>query len=93
MSPDRLFSSLKREVIDRQPYVFKIAALRKVRQLFPSHYNPFYAGFGNRDTVHICLFVRVLYGEHFDITIKHFNVQFLFFGTIGLSCVCSYRNS
>lgn len=52
MSPDRLFPSLKREVIDRKPYVFKIAALREVRQLFPHHYNPFYAGFGNRDTDH-----------------------------------------
>lgn len=28
LSPDRLFRSFKREVIDRKPYVFKIAALR-----------------------------------------------------------------
>lgn len=51
MSPDRLFSSFKREVIERKPYVFKIAALKDVRNLFPNDYNPFYAGFGNRDTV------------------------------------------
>lgn len=51
LSPDRLFPSFKREVIDRKPYVFKIAALRDIRKLFPAFYNPFYAGFGNRDTV------------------------------------------
>lgn len=53
LSPDRLFPSFKREVIDRKPYVFKIAALRDIRSLFPSFYNPFYAGFGNRDTVRV----------------------------------------
>jgi len=52
LSPDRLFTSFKREVIDRTPYIFKIAALRDIRSLFPSSYNPFYAGFGNRDTDH-----------------------------------------
>ncbi|XP_055388531.1 uncharacterized protein LOC129617183, partial [Condylostylus longicornis] len=52
MSPDRLFSSFRREVIDRKPYVFKIAALKDIRNLFPRDYNPFYAGFGNRDTDH-----------------------------------------
>lgn len=52
LSPDRLFPSFKREVIDRKPYVFKIAALRDIRSLFPVHVNPFYAGFGNRDTDH-----------------------------------------
>eukprot|EP00922_Rhytidocystis_sp_ex-Travisia-forbesii_P040178 GHVS01059772.1.p1 GENE.GHVS01059772.1~~GHVS01059772.1.p1 ORF type:complete len:582 (+),score=85.09 GHVS01059772.1:794-2539(+) len=52
LSPDRLFPSFKREVIDRKPYVFKIAALRDIRNLFPKNYNPFYAGFGNRDSDH-----------------------------------------
>jgi len=52
LSPDRLFPSFKREVIDRKPYVFKIAALRDIRNLFPPFYNPFYAGFGNRDSDH-----------------------------------------
>eukprot|EP00915_Cephaloidophora_sp_WS-2016_P005350 GHVH01007069.1.p1 GENE.GHVH01007069.1~~GHVH01007069.1.p1 ORF type:complete len:889 (-),score=113.86 GHVH01007069.1:387-3053(-) len=52
LSPDRLFTSFKREVIDRTPFIFKIAALRDIRGLFPPSYNPFYAGFGNRDTDH-----------------------------------------
>ncbi|PFH38707.1 LNS2 (Lipin/Ned1/Smp2) protein [Besnoitia besnoiti] len=52
LSPDRLFPSFKREVIERKPYIFKIAALRDIRSLFPPEYNPFYAGFGNRDSDH-----------------------------------------
>lgn len=50
MSPNRLMESLAREVIRRKPHEFKIAALREVRCLFPPSYNPFHAGFGNRDT-------------------------------------------
>jgi hypothetical protein len=34
----------------RRPHEFKIRALEDIRALFPSHWNPFYAGFGNRDT-------------------------------------------
>ncbi|KAK9762288.1 lipin Ned1 [Basidiobolus ranarum] len=49
MSPDRLFTSLHREVIMRQPQIFKMACLRDIKQLFGGH-NPFYAGFGNRIT-------------------------------------------
>lgn len=49
-SPDRLFTSMKREVYLRQPHTFKIAALSSIRDLFPSSCSPFYAGFGNRDT-------------------------------------------
>lgn len=30
--------------------MFKIAALKNIRNLFPDEWNPFYAGFGNRDT-------------------------------------------
>ena len=30
--------------------MFKIAALKNIRNLFPDEYNPFYCGFGNRDT-------------------------------------------
>jgi len=51
MSPDRLFTSFKREVVYRKPQEFKIVALREVRSLFGTEYNPFYAGFGNRVTV------------------------------------------
>jgi phosphatidate phosphatase LPIN len=50
MSPDGLIHSFKREVIDRRPQDFKIPALRDVRNLFPDDVNPFFAGFGNRDT-------------------------------------------
>ena len=34
MSPDRLYSSFKREVIHKKPEVFKIAALRDIKNLF-----------------------------------------------------------
>ncbi len=50
LSPDRLFKSVNREIIQRQPHIFKIAALKQIRDLFPDDYNPFYCGFGNRDT-------------------------------------------
>jgi len=30
--------------------MFKIAALKNIRNLFPDESNPFYCGFGNRDT-------------------------------------------
>ncbi|XP_027904847.1 phosphatidate phosphatase PAH2-like isoform X2 [Vigna unguiculata] len=50
ISPDGLFPSLYREVIRRVPHEFKIACLEVIKDLFPSDCNPFYAGFGNRDT-------------------------------------------
>ncbi|KAF8914240.1 Lipin/Ned1/Smp2-domain-containing protein [Gymnopilus junonius] len=51
MSPDRLLTSLHREVIMRKPEVFKMACLRDIQRLFgESARNPFYAGFGNRIT-------------------------------------------
>ncbi|KAL6654185.1 hypothetical protein ACP70R_007650 [Stipagrostis hirtigluma subsp. patula] len=52
ISPDGLFPSLYREVIRRAPHEFKISCLEVIRALFPpdSNPNPFYAGFGNRDT-------------------------------------------
>ncbi|XP_043702494.1 phosphatidate phosphatase PAH1-like [Telopea speciosissima] len=50
ISPDGLFPSLYREVIRRAPHEFKIACLEDIKALFPKDYNPFYAGFGNRDT-------------------------------------------
>ena len=37
-------------VIRRAPQEFKIACLSDIRELFPAERNPFYAGFGNRDT-------------------------------------------
>ncbi|XP_059636954.1 phosphatidate phosphatase PAH2-like isoform X2 [Cornus florida] len=50
ISPDGLFPSLFREVIRRAPHEFKIACLEDIKALFPPDRNPFYAGFGNRDT-------------------------------------------
>lgn len=34
----------------RRPHEFKIRCLQDIRALFPPEWNPFYAGFGNRDT-------------------------------------------
>jgi hypothetical protein len=39
-----------REIVVRRPHEFKIACLQDIRALFPAQWNPFYAGFGNRDT-------------------------------------------
>lgn len=60
MSPDRMIKSLKREVIYKKPQVFmsfsnfiqlfKIAALKNIRDLYPEEIQPFIGGFGNRDT-------------------------------------------
>jgi len=48
MSPDRILHSLNREVILRKPDEFKVECLRKIQDLFDT--NPFYAGFGNRES-------------------------------------------
>lgn len=50
ISPDGLFPSLFREVVRRAPHEFKISCLEDIKALFPPDRNPFYAGFGNRDT-------------------------------------------
>ncbi|EAN31812.2 LNS2 (Lipin/Ned1/Smp2) family protein [Theileria parva strain Muguga] len=52
LSPDRLVSSLKREVITKSAYMFKIPCLRDIHSLFPQKHNPFYAGFGNNSSDH-----------------------------------------
>jgi phosphatidate phosphatase LPIN len=49
-SPDRSLDSLKREMITQKPDVFKFALLREIKKVFPNNINPFYAGFGNKDT-------------------------------------------
>ena len=38
------------QVIERKPEEFKIACLGELRSLWPPSHNPFYAGFGNRDS-------------------------------------------
>jgi phosphatidate phosphatase LPIN len=44
MCPDSLIHAFKREVIDRRPHEFKIAALMGVREVFHEDHQPFYAG-------------------------------------------------
>ncbi|XP_038985993.1 phosphatidate phosphatase PAH2-like isoform X3 [Phoenix dactylifera] len=71
ISPDGLFPSLYREVIRRAPHEFKISCLEEIRALFPSDCNPFYAGFGNRDTDEISyLKVGIPIGKIFIINPK-----------------------
>ena len=50
MSPDGLFTSFKREVIERKPHLLKIPVLSEFKNLFPQNTTPFFAGFGNRET-------------------------------------------
>ncbi|KAJ4837910.1 hypothetical protein Tsubulata_006571 [Turnera subulata] len=71
ISPDGLFPSLFREVIRRAPHEFKIACLEDIKVLFPPDCNPFYAGFGNRDTDEISyLKVGIPKGKIFIINPK-----------------------
>lgn len=49
-APDPLSKALFREVVTRNPQRFKIRCLQDIRNLFPPGWNPFHAGFGNRDT-------------------------------------------
>nr|XP_027193608.1 phosphatidate phosphatase PAH2-like [Dermatophagoides pteronyssinus] len=53
LSPDRLFDSFKREVIDRKSFMFKIAVLNDIKKTFPANKNPFVAGFGNKHTDYV----------------------------------------
>lgn len=55
MSPDRLLYSINREVILRKPEQFKVACLNDIKDLFGDRDCPFYAGFGNRNSVRILL--------------------------------------
>ena len=50
MSPDGIFTSLRREVIEKKPHLLKIPLLTEIKNLFPEGLHPFYAGFGNRET-------------------------------------------
>ena len=53
ISPDRSATSFYREIIIKKPHLFKIKCLKEIKDLFPSDCEPFYAGFGNRDTDYI----------------------------------------
>ena len=47
LNPESVFRAFKKEVIDRQPEIFKISCLSKLRELFNCE-TPFFAGYGNR---------------------------------------------
>ncbi|CAJ0960871.1 unnamed protein product, partial [Mesorhabditis belari] len=49
LSPTSVLVAFRREVIERRPEEFKIAALSDLRKLFPVKH-PFFSGFGNRET-------------------------------------------
>lgn len=71
ISPDGLFPSLYREVIRRAPHEFKISCLEDIKALFPRDHNPFYAGFGNRETDELSyLKVGIPKGKIFTINPK-----------------------
>lgn len=71
LAPDSLSTALYREVVARRPQEFKMRCLRTIRDLFPPDWNPFYAGFGNRDTdVASYAHVGVPPGRNFTINPK-----------------------
>lgn len=86
MSPDRLFPSFRREVIDRKPYIFKIAALRDIRSLFPQDRNPFYAGFGNRESVGHCLQRSMVIFLHMVTCVGYENTYLLLTSYVEVVC-------
>ncbi|WKY11363.1 hypothetical protein Q1695_003153 [Nippostrongylus brasiliensis] len=49
LSPTSVLIAFRRQVIERRPEEFKIAALTDLKNLFPVK-QPFFAGFGNRET-------------------------------------------
>ena len=63
LSPDRLYAAFRREIILRRPEIFKMACLKDIKRVFKNR-NPFFAGFGNRNTVY-CYLYRMPY--HIDL--------------------------
>ncbi|KHJ85188.1 LNS2 protein [Oesophagostomum dentatum] len=55
LSPTSVLVAFRREVIERRPEEFKIAALSDLKKLFPVK-QPFFAGFGNRETLYSYIF-------------------------------------
>jgi len=50
MSPQGLVRSFMREVVHKEPHIFKACVLKEIKHLFPKGRFPFFAGFGNKDT-------------------------------------------
>ena len=46
----RAIEAFLKEVVTRQPHIFKIACLQHLSDLFPDNSLPIHAGFGNRET-------------------------------------------
>ena len=46
----RAIEAFMKEVIIKQPHIFKIACLQHLLDLFPDGTQPLFAGFGNRET-------------------------------------------
>ena len=47
LNPESVFRAFKKEVIDREPELFKISCLTRLRRLFAGD-TPYFAGYGNR---------------------------------------------
>lgn len=50
LAPLSLFGAFHQEVIAKKPDAFKIRCLEEVKSIFPPGANPFFAGYGNRQT-------------------------------------------
>jgi phosphatidate phosphatase PAH1 len=50
VTPTSLFTAFQKEVIEKKPEEFKISCLKDIQSLFPTHNNPYYAGYGNKST-------------------------------------------
>ena len=50
LAPLSLFGAFHQEVIAKNPDAFKIRCLEEVKSIFPPGANPFFAGYGNRQT-------------------------------------------
>ena len=50
-APEGLVASLTTEFYHKNPEILKTQHLKAVKEIFPKHCDPFYAGFGNRISV------------------------------------------
>lgn len=54
-------NSLVREVIEKKPEKFKVECLSDIKNLFFPNTHPFYAAFGNRDSVSVTFLFGVFF--------------------------------
>lgn len=56
-----MLTCFRREFVQCRPEYYKAAALRDIKNLFPEGTNPFYAAFGNRESVSVTkIFKRLI---------------------------------